>query len=488
MTLTASILIVDDLAAGRDTLEELLLSPEYQLAFASNGPEALAKAAELTPDLILLDVMMPGMDGFEVCRRLRSDPRLGEVPVVMVTALDDRGSRLQGLEAGADDFVSKPFDRAELRARVRTITRLNRYRRLLAERTRFEWVVEQANDGYLLVDDSDRVLYANPQARLYLGYTADTDEPLVEKFLVQAQKQYRCEPGEAWINWPAESMLAPQTMRYLVRPESPTTRAYWLQVTMFDQPAGSESHRLIHLRDVTAQMTVQRNVRTFHDMLSHKLRTPLTHVAAGLEVLAEEDAPSLSAADEKNLIKLALRGARRLQEEIEDILRYLNVSKMTQVDRGCQLSELASIVAEISRDLGLSSVTLSGLESLEQMQLSLSRQAIEWILWEILENAKKFHPQQTPGVELFVTSCSGGKAISLKISDDGLILSPEQLAQVWMPYYQGEKFFTGEAAGMGLGLSTVASLVWEVDGTCRLHNRDNGPGVVVELVIPTAQE
>jgi K+-sensing histidine kinase KdpD len=204
--------------------------------------------------------------------------------------------------------------------------------------------------------------------------------------------------------------------------------------------------------------------------------------------LAEEDAPSLSAADEKNLIKLALRGARRLQEEIEDILRYLNVSKMTQVDRGCQLSELASIVAEISRDLGLSSVTLSGLESLEQMQLSLSRQAIEWILWEILENAKKFHPQQTPGVELFVTSCFGGKAISLKISDDGLILSPEQLAQVWMPYYQGEKFFTGEAAGMGLGLSTVASLVWEVDGTCRLHNRDNGPGVVVELVIPTAQE
>jgi DNA-binding response OmpR family regulator len=74
--------------------------------------------------------MMPGMDGYEVCRRLRADARLAEVPVIMVTALDDQASRLAGLEAGADDFITKPFNRAELRARVRTIARLNRYRRL----------------------------------------------------------------------------------------------------------------------------------------------------------------------------------------------------------------------------------------------------------------------------------------------------------------------------------------------------------------------
>jgi diguanylate cyclase (GGDEF)-like protein len=80
---------------------------------------------------MLLDVMMPDMDGFEVCTRLRANPRLAELPVVMVTALDDRESRLRGLEVGADDFMSKPFDRAELRARIRTITRLNRYRRLV---------------------------------------------------------------------------------------------------------------------------------------------------------------------------------------------------------------------------------------------------------------------------------------------------------------------------------------------------------------------
>jgi len=127
----STILIVDDEIVSRYTVEALLSSEGYTLVFAEDGEEALQKAATLIPDLMLLDVMMPGMDGFEVCQQLRANPRLAELPVVMVTALDDRESRLRGLEVGADDFMSKPFDRAELRARIRTITRLNRYRRLV---------------------------------------------------------------------------------------------------------------------------------------------------------------------------------------------------------------------------------------------------------------------------------------------------------------------------------------------------------------------
>jgi len=127
------ILIVDDRASARATLIDALEAEGYELHEAGGGPEALEKAAALMPDVILLDVMMPGMDGLEVCRRLRAAPDLAEVPVLMVTALEDRGSRLHGLDAGADDFISKPFDRAELRARVRTVTRLNRYRKLRDE-------------------------------------------------------------------------------------------------------------------------------------------------------------------------------------------------------------------------------------------------------------------------------------------------------------------------------------------------------------------
>jgi signal transduction histidine kinase len=132
--MNSQILIVDDESAGRQVIEAMLAGQGYRLEYASNGPEALRLAESLLPDLILLDVMMPGMDGFEVCRRFRATPKLAEVPVVILTALDDRAALIQGIDAGADDFLSKPVDRQELSARVRTITRLNRYRILLEQR------------------------------------------------------------------------------------------------------------------------------------------------------------------------------------------------------------------------------------------------------------------------------------------------------------------------------------------------------------------
>jgi PAS domain S-box-containing protein len=158
----ATVLIVDDEPLGRETVGAQLLSQGYQLAFAADGADALRQAPVLQPDLILLDVMMPGMDGFEVCQRLRADPVVGEVPIIMLTALDDRKSLLRGIEAGADDFISKPFDRVELQARVRTIVRLNRHRRLLAERDKLARLIEFAPDGLLIVEQAGTLVLANP--------------------------------------------------------------------------------------------------------------------------------------------------------------------------------------------------------------------------------------------------------------------------------------------------------------------------------------
>ncbi|MCD4672823.1 MAG: response regulator [Anaerolineaceae bacterium] len=133
-----TILIVDDNPVGLQHLAMILQSPGHELILSSSGGEALEKVKSIQPDLILLDVLMPGMDGFEVCRRLRSDPVLAEVPILIITALDDRESRLKGLNAGADDFITKPIDPDELEARVHTILRLNRYRRLLEKQSELE--------------------------------------------------------------------------------------------------------------------------------------------------------------------------------------------------------------------------------------------------------------------------------------------------------------------------------------------------------------
>ncbi len=139
---TQSILIVDDDSYSRESAEALLMKEGYNLIFAENGFEAIELSKTHKPDLILLDIMMPQMDGFEVCRKIREDEAIAEVPIILVTALDDKDSKIAGLEAGADDFISKPYDRLELRTRVKTITRLNRYRILHDERSEKEVIIK----------------------------------------------------------------------------------------------------------------------------------------------------------------------------------------------------------------------------------------------------------------------------------------------------------------------------------------------------------
>jgi len=131
------VLIVDDEPIIRAALDAML-GDSYQLYFAENGVQGLAMAIQTQPDLLLLDVMMPLMDGFEVCRQIRISPLLAEMPIIMITALDDRDSRLKGLRAGVDDFLAKPFNSLELLARIQTITRLNRYRHLVEQRNQLE--------------------------------------------------------------------------------------------------------------------------------------------------------------------------------------------------------------------------------------------------------------------------------------------------------------------------------------------------------------
>ena len=122
--MSARILVVDDIEANVRLLEAKLSAEYYEVMTASDGPTALAIAAAEKPDIVLLDVMMPGMDGFQVCRRLKDDPETRHIPVVLVTALDGRSDRVAGLEAGADEFLTKPIDDVMLFARVRSLTRL----------------------------------------------------------------------------------------------------------------------------------------------------------------------------------------------------------------------------------------------------------------------------------------------------------------------------------------------------------------------------
>ncbi|MEO8301378.1 MAG: PleD family two-component system response regulator [Rhizomicrobium sp.] len=146
--MTARVLVVDDILSNVKLLEAKLSAEYFEVSTAFNGLECLARMEETLPDIVLLDVMMPGMDGFEVCRRIKANPKTAHVPVVMVTALDQPSDRVAGLDAGADDFLTKPVDDAALFARVRSLVRL----KMMTDELRMR---ESTGQGMGLIDPAE---------------------------------------------------------------------------------------------------------------------------------------------------------------------------------------------------------------------------------------------------------------------------------------------------------------------------------------------
>ncbi len=464
--------VIADPTLGNE-LAQLLAGTEFRLEWLTSGEAGLTVAESLLPDAILLDMDLPGR-ATETCRRLRANRSLRSIPILMLCSRDARDLRAAGLSAGADDFLDKPFDALELLARLKTITRLSANRLLMTDLTRFDWMVAHAPEGYLLLDRAGAIQYANERAHVLLHLP---DDPAGLPFVQVVERLYVPEPESVWTHW-----LDDPEPCFLVQPESPTARAAWLVLEALDAPLGVEHHRMVRLRDVTERMSIYHDMRRFHTVVSHKLRTPMSVMYTNLNLIANR-LEQLSPDEVKRFAAEAASNAFRLASEIRDILAYIDAPLSLNFGDPLPLRDLPAMVQSVADSLKLDQVRLTLPAALGDQVIALTPYAMEMLLHELLENAQKFHPQRAPQVDISVAQADAGY-IQLRLVDDGVHLSPEQLRWAWLPYVQGEKDFTGELPGMGLGFPMAATLVWQAGGDLRLRNRPDAPGVIVDMRIP----
>jgi len=417
----STVLIVDDHARARETLEALLISGGYRLLFAASGAEALAQAHAQQPDLVLLDVMLPQMDGFEVCARLRADPRTAEVPIILVTALDDRESRVRGIEAGADDFISKPFDSAELRARVRSVTRLNRYRRLLDARERAARLTELSPHGMLELDQTGAITLVNPALARTLGSSEDA---LLGRPLTDVLLPHQRERGAAWVSRLLAGGFA-EAIETLLIDATGTGRPVALHGAAWHSEAHLQAHVLI------SDLSEQRRADLLEEtqrQIAYELHDSVVQLAVGLhqrfQTFVQRHTPRASEGRRQLMEMLGL--AQTLVRESRRIIAGLRPLALDELG----LAAALRIQIEALRSEGW---TVAYHEALGAQRLPPPLElAMFRVVREGLANIQK-HAQTT---QISLALERTPEAVWVELRDNGCGFSPDTLA----PRPDGRRF------------------------------------------------
>ncbi len=478
------ILLIDDTPVNLILLGNAL-EGDYDLRIATSGEEGLRLAAEVMPDLILLDIMMPGIDGLETCRILKADPALKQIPVVFITALGESEFESAGLTLGASDYLSKPinvelarqrihnlFDREQLRKEVEA--HRDRLELLVAQRTEqlstseamYRGLVEQSVVGVYQMQ-GEKFAYANPGLARMMGYASP------EEMIARANPRLMVpEPERGKLSvWSAEGEST-RRIQFPVICQEGSVIEVESHETLLETPAGhsilgicvdvTERKRAeqaqsmaLHAAEHLAELKSQ-----FVNNVSHELKTPLNAVLGFSEVgLATQD----------------ITRAHRFFGLIRDAgNRLLEISGSMLDFAQAEAGKLG--VEQVPFDLGevLAGVTSRWQPAAESKGLRFAASAsvpapcivmgdarrVTQLLGLLLDNAVKFTHEGTVSM-----SCdTAGDVYQLTITDTGIGMQPEQVQQVFNPFHQADGSRTRQFGGLGLGLALAKYLVDRMRG------------------------
>jgi DNA-binding response OmpR family regulator len=309
------ILVVDDQSQNIELLEIYLVPQGYEIVKASGGEEALEKLVHNQIDLVLLDIMMPKMSGLEVLEKIRVNEKTKAIPVVMVTALKETEDKIKALEAGCDDFISKPFDKIELLARVKSILKINYYIKQLDAKNRFKEVVDKISDGIAVCGPDYLIKDSNAAILKYLNITDPAKVNLVETLFTSYSVSMS---KEALM----DLAIAHKTFN-VVRQKLETAEALYLAASLdlIKNSSGELLSIVFILRDVTTERREEFLKQDTLTLISHKLRAPLGVVSGKILLLQDGSYGTLNEEQKKAIDTLSKQSAL-LVSMVEELLGF----------------------------------------------------------------------------------------------------------------------------------------------------------------------
>ena len=501
MGLSKQILVVDDDAMNRKLLGSLIEIMGHRVVYAEDGLVALDV---LSPeiDLVLLDVMMPKIDGYEVVRRIREQDAYADLPVIMVTALKGKDDQLKAVEAGANDFISKPVTKTELEIRAGSLLKikdaadaLKRHRReLQAANIELNQIFNAAPSGMLVIDKNFNLMKVN---RNFLKMMDITDPVKAGGKCWEIVRGPLCRTKDC----PMVRISQGQTrFEQDITMTSKTGREFPCQITgtRFLGPDGVQVGIIEELKDITERVQTLSQIKKhkeeaeranaiksrFLANVSHEFRTPLNAIIGYSDLLMETGLET----DQRQTLSTIRQSGSSLLQLISDILDFskMEAGKLDFESIRFDPEEVSFFVCDIIRP----ALKKKPVELLCRMDPRLPARLkgdpnrFRQVMVNLMSNAAKFTEKGEIELNLSVESQTPTHwVIMASVRDTGIGISSDMQARIFEPFQQADGAKNGEFAGTGLGLSISKYLVRRFDGDLKVESK-KGRGSVFSVFSP----